>query len=71
MAERTMEPGRVRRTSVRPVGSPWIGRREMIRIAMTLAAVFALLQPAAAQTFLPAPPPRDMGRVGQPDQSGL
>jgi len=29
----------------------------MIRIAMTLAAVFALLSPAAAQTFLPGPPP--------------
>jgi len=29
----------------------------MIRIAMTLAAVFALLQPAAAQTFLPGPSP--------------
>ena len=29
----------------------------MIRIAMTLAAVFALLSPAAAQTFLPGPSP--------------
>ena len=29
----------------------------MIRIAMTLAAMFALLQPAVAQTFLPGPSP--------------
>ena len=31
--------------------------KKMLRIAKTLAAVFALVQPAAAQTFLPGPSP--------------